>query len=144
MEVKRFFNYSLKSKPKPEEIIAPASREAILEEVRKLNPDFLLFEIKNYSIFCAPSEVMPNILHEIGRLREITFREVGEGTNQATDLDEFDLYYNQMFIWDRDEEKIVGAYRIGKGADILRQFGTQGFYTHSLFRMEKGFKSTLN
>jgi hypothetical protein len=87
---------------------------------------------------------MPNILHEIGRLRELTFREVGEGTNRATDLDEFDLYYNQMFIWDRDEEKIVGAYRIGKGADIIRQFGVQGFYTQSLFRMKKGFKDTLN
>ncbi|GET26162.1 lysophospholipid acyltransferase family protein [Prolixibacter sp. NT017] len=144
LEVKRFFNYSLKRKTKPEEIIAPASKEAILEEVRNLHPDFLLFDIKNYSIYCAPSEVMPNILHEIGRLREITFREVGEGTNRATDLDEFDLYYNQMFIWDRDEEKIVGAYRIGKGADIIRQFGVQGFYTQSLFRMKKGFKDTLN
>ena len=67
-------------------------------------------------------------------MREVTFREVGEGTNQSSDIDEFDLYYNQMFIWDNDEECMIGAYRLGKGHDIVRQFGKRGFYFNSLFR----------
>jgi putative hemolysin len=82
-------------------------------------------------------------MNELGRLREITFREVGEGTNQSTDVDEFDLYYDQLIIWDNDGQQIVGGYRIGKGADIFDQFGIKGFYTQSLFKMKSGFEETL-
>jgi putative hemolysin len=88
--------------------------------------------------------LIPNILNEIGRLREITFREVGEGTNRSIDIDEYDLYYNQMFIWDEDEHRIVGAYRLGKGKDIMEQLGRRGFYLHSLFRISENFKPILN
>ena len=70
---------------------------------------------------------MPNILNEIGRLREITFREVGEGTNHSIDLDEYDLYYQKLIIWDEEKNKIVGAYRLGKGKDIIEQYGIKGF-----------------
>jgi len=87
--------------------------------------------------------MIPVVLSELGRLREITFREVGEGTNRSTDIDEFDLYYQQLIIWDNDQSKIVGGYRIGMGVDIMEQFGVRGFYTHSLFKMGNGFKSTL-
>jgi putative hemolysin len=77
-------------------------------------------------------------------LREITFREVGEGTNRSIDIDEFDLYYHQMFIWDEEAERIVGAYRIGKGKDILEQYGKRGFYLQSLFKISDDFKPVLN
>ena len=82
-------------------------------------------------------------MSELGRLREITFRQVGEGTNQASDIDEFDLYYNQLIIWDNQEHRIVGGYRIGKGHEIYNQFGIKGFYTQSLFKMKSGFVETL-
>ncbi len=143
LEVKRFFNYNLKPHPKPETIIDPVPKEKILEEIQKIKPDYTLFNLKNYTAFCAPSDEMPNILTEIGRLREITFREVGEGTNRSIDIDEFDLYYNQMFIWDNEQERIVGAYRIGKGKEILDQYGKRGFYIHSLFRISADFKPIL-
>lgn len=142
-EVKRFFNYNLKPQPKPEPIIEPVSKEKILDEIRKIKTSYTLFNLKNYTSFCAPSKEIPNILNEIGRLREITFREVGEGTNRSIDIDEFDLYYHQMFIWDEEEERIVGAYRIGKGQDILEQYGKRGFYLHSLFRISDDFKPIL-
>ena len=142
-EVKRFFSYNLKPQPKPESIIDPVPAEKILKEVQKIKSDHTLFNLKNYTAFCVPSVEIPNILTEIGRLREITFREVGEGTNRSIDIDEFDLYYHQMFIWDEEEKRIVGAYRIGKGKDILEQLGKRGFYLHSLFRINDSFKPIL-
>ena len=143
IEVKRFFNYSLKPPVKPEPIIESVPHEKIVKEIENLREDYTLFNLKNYTAFCVPSNKIPNILNEIGRLREITFREVGEGTNRGIDIDEFDLYYNQMFIWDEEEKRLVGAYRIGLGKDILTQFGKRGFYLHSLFRINENFKPVL-
>ncbi len=144
IEVKRFFNYSLIPSPKPETIIDPVPLELIQKEIQNIKQDYTLFNLKNYTAFCAPSKLIPNILNEIGRLREITFREVGEGTNQSIDIDEFDLYYNQMFIWDEDEQRLVGAYRIGLGKEILTQYGRRGFYLQTLFRIDDEFKPILN
>jgi putative hemolysin len=144
IEVKRFFNYNLKPVPKPEPIIDPVEKDRLIKEIQKIKKDHTLFNIKNYTVFCVPSNQIPNILTEIGRLREITFREVGEGTNRNIDIDEFDLYFHQMFIWDEENEKIVGAYRIGKGSEILEQFGKRGFYIHTLFRISDEFKPVLN
>ena len=84
----------------------------------------------------AHANAITNILKEIGRLREITFRAIGEGTNKALDLDKFDLYYHHMFLWDSNEEKIVGAYRMGLGKDIYKARGIDGFYLQDLFRFE--------
>ena len=97
----------------------------------------MLFRSKNYSVYCAPTIKIPNILNEIGRLREVTFRAVGEGTNRSMDLDEFDLYYYHLFIWDNDTNRIVGAYRVGKGKDIIDRYGVKGFYIHTLFKIRK-------
>lgn len=144
LEVKRFFNYSLKGKPKAEPIAEPQPSGSIVTEIAGLREAYHLFTIKNYSVFCAPSDQIPVIMNELGRLREITFREVGEGTNQATDVDEFDLYYHQLIIWDDEGGKIVGGYRIGKGHEIYEQFGVKGFYTQSLFKMKREFGETLN
>ena len=143
MEIKRFFNYSLKPQVKPQTIIDPIPLDKILKEIQQLKTDYTLFQLKNYTVYCAPSSLMPNILNEIGRLREITFREVGEGTNLSMDIDEFDLYYHQMFIWDDDEQRIVGAYRLGKGKDVMEQYGRRGFYLQSLFRIDEKLKPVL-
>ena len=143
IEVKRFFNYTLKSEPKPEAIAEPQPQTAIEKEINLLRKQNHLFTIKNYSVFCAPTAKIPFILNELGRLRELTFRDVGEGTNRSTDIDEFDLYYYQLVIWDDDEKRIVGGYRIGKGADILSQYDIRGFYTQSLFKMSPPFREIL-
>ncbi|MGQ8335024.1 GNAT family N-acyltransferase [Sunxiuqinia sp. A32] len=143
IEVRRFFNYSLKRQKKVELIAPPVPSESLVAEIGGLTENRLVFKLKNFAIYCAPSNEIPNILTEIGRQREITFREVGEGTNRSIDLDEFDLYYNQLFIWDDAEQRLVGAYRIGKGADILHEFGVRGFYTQSLFRIKEGFEPIL-
>jgi hypothetical protein len=91
---------------------------------------------KNYEVFLAEAHAIPNILHEIGRLREITFREVGEGTNESIDLDKHDKYYHHLFLWDNEANKIAGAYRMGLGSEIYPKYGINGFYLNDLFRFE--------
>ncbi len=124
--------------PKPPKKIAGAvSIEMIEAEIDLLRKeDKRLLISKNYEVFLAQAEKIPSILQEIGRLREITFREVGEGTNNATDLDKFDSYYHHMFLWDEDAKKIAGAYRMGLGSKIFPQYGIDGFYLQDLFRFE--------
>jgi putative hemolysin len=80
---------------------------------------------------------MPSALREIGRLREATYRLVGEGTGRDLDLDTFDDRYVHLFSWDRDRRRIVGAYRIGQTDRILASHGVAGLYTRSLFRYDE-------
>ncbi|MCJ7758069.1 MAG: GNAT family N-acetyltransferase, partial [Gillisia sp.] len=89
-------------------------------------------------------EIIPNIVNEIGRLREITFREIGEGTNNAVDLDKFDDYYYHLFLWDNEAKKIAGAYRMGMGAEIFEKYGIDGFYLQDLFRFEPELHSMMS
>jgi hypothetical protein len=98
--------------------------------------DKRLLESKNYEVFLAKKEHIPNVLIELGRLREITFRAIGEGTNNATDLDRYDDYYHQMFLWDRDANRVAGAYRMGMGSEISKMYGLDGFYLNELFKFE--------
>lgn len=137
LEVKKFFIKSQKAMPKAEPIAAEIENNVLKKEIADIAEDYLLFTMKNYDIYCSPSVKIPNVLNEIGRLREVTFRAVGEGTNRSIDLDEYDLYYYHLFIWDKEEEKIVGAYRVGKGKEIVDRYGMKGFYINSLFKMRK-------
>ena len=98
--------------------------------------DGRLLESKNYEVFFAKAKEIPNLLQEIGRLREITFRAVGEGTNKAIDLDKYDTYYYHLFLWDRAAKCLVGAYRMGLGKEIYKEHGIKGFYIQNLFRIE--------
>ncbi|MBN1769222.1 MAG: lysophospholipid acyltransferase family protein [Prolixibacteraceae bacterium] len=145
LEVRKFFKIKpFKRKETIEDIVEQTSKELLLKELESLQENHKLFSVKNYSVYCAPAKIIPHFLNEIGRLREITFREVGEGTNRSIDIDEYDLYYYQMFIWDDDENCIVGAYRMGTGHDILEQFGLHGFYISSLFRIKSAMKPVLD
>ena len=73
------------------------------------------------------------VMREIGRLREMTFREVGEGTGMRRDLDRYDTYYRHLVLWDDSDAQIAGAYRIGEVANIIAARGVAGLYTGSLF-----------
>jgi len=144
IEVKKFFNPTIHRSTKVEPIIEAAKTEDILCEIDRIKSDYLLFSSSNFDVYCTPSVEIPVIMNEIGRLREITFRGVGEGTNRSLDIDEYDLYYHQLFVWDNEENKIVGAYRVGKGKDIIRRYGIKGFYIQSLFRISKKFVPVMN
>ncbi|WP_378185839.1 GNAT family N-acyltransferase [Aquimarina sp. W85] len=121
----------------PKEIAGQGETEKIEAELQYCRDnDKRLLISKNYEVFLAQREFIPSVLHEIGRLREITFRAIGEGTNESIDLDPFDDYYHHMFLWDNKEQKIAGAYRMGMGSDIYARYGIDGFYLQKLFRFE--------
>ena len=128
---------SLKVQKSPKQIVKPANAAQIIKEVAALREaDCRLLQSKNYEVFFAGADKIPSVLYEIGRLREITFREVGEGTNESIDLDKYDTYYHHLFLWDDEAKKIAGAYRMGLGAEIYPKYGINGFYLNSLFRFE--------
>jgi putative hemolysin len=131
---------TLKIPRSPKDVAEETNSELMSLEVENCRRmDKRLLQSKNYEVFLAKREVIPNILNEIGRLREITFREVGEGTNKSVDLDKFDDHYHHLFLWDREAEKIAGAYRMGMGNEIFAAHGIDGFYLQDLF----GFESEL-
>mgnify|MGYP000232877191 CR=1 FL=1 len=128
---------TLKVPKTPKKIVTPIDSDTMILEVEALKKaDYRLLTSKNYEVYLAPAENIPNILREVGRLREITFREVGEGTNESIDLDAFDSYYHHMFLWDAEKKIIAGAYRMGLGSQIFKRFGIDGFYLQDLFRFE--------
>ncbi len=138
LDVNKFFNQKKSFKQKKiEQIAPPAPQDIIIQQINKAKEEYLLHSQSDFDIICAPPEVFPEVLNEIGRLREITFREIGEGTNKSIDIDEYDLYFDQLIIWDNKAEKIVGAYRLGKGEQIIESYGIKGFYISSLFRIKK-------
>lgn len=119
-------------RPKP--IVEPVPLEVLEQDLSALADRKLSSQVE-FDLYLAPSDRIPNLLREIGRLREETFRAVGEGTNKRIDLDEFDHYYDHLFLWDREKRRVVGAYRIGDGRVIMERYGKRGFYTNTLFRM---------
>jgi putative hemolysin len=144
-EEKKIFNPRnlFKIKKEPEDI-APEMDAAILDkEVEPLRENYRIWVEKNYEVFIVPTSSIPHIIREIGRLRELTFREIGEGTNKSVDLDEYDIYYNHLFIWDTEAKMIVGAYRIGLGDEIFYSLGKKGFYVAELFKIKEQFTPVL-
>ncbi len=128
---------SFKVHKDPEPIIDPVDTNLIQEEVKVLDANnSLLFTSKSYRIYLADSKDIPNILREIGRLREMTFREIGEGTNKSLDLDQYDHFYKHLFLWDINNKMLVGAYRMGLGQRIFKKYGIEGFYVNELFKIE--------
>lgn len=105
--------------------------------------DRKLFDYGCYSLYFTSSDAIPNLMNEIGRLREITFREIGEGTNLAIDTDNYDNYYRQLFIWDHSADALVGAYRVGMGHEIMPTYGLKGFYTNTLFNLSKEMSEVM-
>jgi putative hemolysin len=124
-------------------IIPALDIELLKKEVENLRLQHLVWTEKNYEVFICPTPLITNIIKEIGRLREITFREVGEGTNKSIDLDSYDIYYQHLFIWDTEANMIVGAYRIGKGDEIYYSYGKKGFYVSELFKIKPEFGEIL-
>lgn len=80
------------------------------------------------------------VLHELARLRELTFRQVGEGSGRRADTDRYDYWYEHLIVWDAEAAEIAGAYRLGLGHTILSEQGVEGLYSHALFRLSPEFE----
>ncbi|MGD9310783.1 MAG: lysophospholipid acyltransferase family protein [Desulfosarcina sp.] len=139
----------LKKFPKPKisrpgkTLVESVSDSLLAAEVAALPKENRLLTHKQMAVYVADSEQIPHLLREIGRLREKTFREVGEGTGRSMDVDLFDSYYRHLILWNSERSEVVGAYRMGDTGSILARFGRKGLYTHSLFRFKHGLLQYL-
>ncbi len=124
-------------------IANPSEPAAQREEVAALRPDQQLISANEFDVYIASAQDIPAILQEIGRLREVTFREAGEGSGNARDLDVFDQHYQHLFMWNRVKEEVVGAYRVARTDEVVSRFGPQGLYTSTLFRLRPGFLQSI-
>jgi len=104
----------------------------------------LLFCKGDYEIFFARLNSYPELINELGRLRELTFRDVGEGTSKSLDIDVFDFHYHHLLLWDKKNKQIVGAYRMALGNEVYSIYGKKGFYLTKLFKMKGEMKEVLS
>lgn len=125
-------------------IADPADPAALRAEIDRLSEKETLLTASSFKVLVTTADESPSVMHEIGRLREITFREANEGTGQAIDLDRFDRYYLHLFVWDTEAAQMVGAYRMGPTDWILEHRGIRGFYTRTLFRYRRKLINQLN
>ena len=117
--------------------------ELLTQELTDLAPNRCLTESGDLAVYLLRADEAPHLQQELGRLRELTFREAGEGTGRPLDLDRFDSYYWHLLLWNKSKQELVGAYRVGSTTEILPQNGVGGLYTSTLFRYAPHFFQKL-
>lgn len=122
-------------------IIHPVDRKSIKAQLLKSNLLGTTFDGKK--IYLVNFAEAPDVVKEIARLRELTFRKVGEGTGKKMDADIYDKYYKHLVLWDDDELEVVGSYRIGICKEILNEMNIESLYTSTLFTFSERFKEIL-
>lgn len=139
LNVKEFY-FRTQKENEVETIIEPVDSNLLLGEINQLKEGGKLLISNNaFDVLLGDAKEIPNVLKEITRLREITFREIGEGTNKSADSDEFDLYYKHLILWDKIGNKLAGGYRIGMGKSLFEKYRKKGFYLNTLFKFNKEF-----
>ena len=128
---------------KQDEIDVPTDLSLMLAELEAIREKSFLYSASDYNCYLADYEDIPNLMHEIARLREETFRAIGEGTGKSLDQDEFDKHFKQMILWDKVKQKIAGCYRLGIGSEIIPKFGMKGFYVSTLVNIDESFSDKL-
>lgn len=130
--------------PRLQGLIPAVNPRLLAQNINDLHPECKLFENGEYSAYAVRAAEIPDVLDEIGRLREITFRRVGEGSGKSSDVDRFDSEYRHLFLWNQQTREVVGAYRMGLVDRIVSRNGIQGLYTHTLFRFGKAFLNKVS
>lgn len=125
------------------EVVQAVDPVLLGRELDSIAADRMLVRVGDMCLFCAPTSDIPLTMREIARLREVTFRAVGEGTSMELDSDEYDDLYEHLFIWDAEKQAIAGAYRIGFGDVLLDNRGFEGFYTYTLFEFSRHLNDVL-
>ena len=122
-------------------IIHPVNPEVVANELHdNIN---LGLTIDGKSIFLVDYSKAKNVILEISRLRELTFRKVGEGTNKPFDMDIYDIYYKHIVLWDEENREIIGSYRLGSTKEIIDTYTKKGLYNSSQFVLTDYFDEIL-
>lgn len=125
-------------------IIDPVDHDLLEDDIVNLPARQKLLESSEFDIYYSNFRQIPNIIREIGRLREISFRDTDEGTGKEMDLDWYDEHYMHLFIWNREKRELVGAYRLGRTDNICKKIGLEGLYTTTLFKIKKSLLEDIN
>ena len=133
-----------KKMPKLAEIEGPTDLSAMQAELKAIREKSFLYSASDFECYLADYEDIPNIIHEIARLREETFRAIGEGTGKSLDKDEFDVHFKHLILWDTAKQQIAGCYRLGIGSDIIPKLGIKGFYVSTLVKFDEFFTTHLS
>ncbi|MBC7884174.1 MAG: lysophospholipid acyltransferase family protein [Saprospiraceae bacterium] len=143
---RKFFELDIsKFKKGHQPVLARISPEHLERDFSLLRQDQkILFESGHYALYFTKLDDYPMILAELGRLREITFRDAGEGTGKATDVDKYDAYYHHLILWDKSACQLAGAYRLGLGKEIKKMYGMSGFYMSELFYLYGPMHDVMN
>ncbi|MDO7667681.1 MAG: GNAT family N-acetyltransferase, partial [Pseudomonadota bacterium] len=112
-------------------IVHPLDRRAIKKELQQAELLGETTDGKKIYLFDYQSDSA--VMHEIGRLREITFRQVGEGTGKKSDLDRYDRDYRHLILWDEQDLEIAGAYRLAEVKNVFLKSDSRGIYSQELF-----------
>lgn len=126
-----------------EEIIKPICKKELTKEIISIPNDRILLERNSQKVFYTTYNDSPKLMQEIGRLREIAFREVAEGSGKSCDLDKFDQHYDHVVCWSEEKKEIIGAYRLGRMDQIYSKYGLDGLYSKTLFNFEPYFLNLL-
>ena len=126
-----------------EPILSARFSSEIEQEIKLVIKNYLFFETDGYWVVSFASNIAPNLVKEIGRQREMAFRNFEVGSNKEIDIDEYDLYYDQLIILDKNGNDIICGCRIGKGKEILTAFGKKGFYINLIYRIKSGIIPVL-
>lgn len=117
----------------------PAAGEAILKEIASLPKDQHLVAYKQFDVYYGFQSQIPVTVAEIARLRELVFREHDEGSGEPRDTDRFDATYTHLFIVNREDGGIIGAYRMGQTDRLLAEGGIEALYLSQMFNFEPAF-----
>ena len=118
--------------------------DQLAAEIAQLRADSLLLRANGMQVFCVRAHEAPAVVLEIGRLRELTFRSVGEGSGAERDLDRFDTSYRHLFVWDQAAREIVGSYRLGLTDELLAAGGDDALYTAGFYAFAPQFWQRLS
>jgi len=141
---KHLYNIAKKRKP-IFETMSPIAHPEDLKVIRKelktcqhlgKTPDGKVIYLYKYS-------KNSRLLKELGRLREISFRRVGEGSGNKRDIDAYDKYYEHIILWSEEELEIIGSYRIANVTQVIEEKGVNGLYTAQFFDYELSFHRYL-
>jgi putative hemolysin len=130
-------------RPRPEAIAPAEPSDAVRREIEALPAGSVLGKSGSLTVCIADAAAIPHALQEIGRLREMSFRAVGEGAGLARDLDDFDRRYLHLIVWNGSTGEIVGSYRVGRTDHLDPDRGAEGLYTRTLFRYDQRLLNEL-
>lgn len=125
-----------------EPLIEPIPIDILQDNISKMN---LIYRSETgrskIGVYMAQGFLIPDLMLEIGRLREKVFRTVNEGTGKSCDIDEFDPFYHHMVAFDEESKRVLGAYRIGLIDKIMQSRGPEGLYSYTLFKYDALLKT---